>query len=109
MQQAQGLFQPCCAGLAYLLLADVAANFLRSMVSAKWRESSAWGHSEVQALLATTIHTSGVCTNLPTEHPDVRSRLEAASLRCAVDRLPLHWRLRRLAQCTPQPLRTTPA
>jgi Reticulon len=30
-----------------VLLADVAANFLRSMVSARWRDSSAWGRSEV--------------------------------------------------------------
>lgn len=36
------------AGMTYVLLADVAANFLRSMVSAKWRDNSAWGRSEVQ-------------------------------------------------------------
>jgi hypothetical protein len=43
---------PPLAALSYLLLADIALNFFRSLVSKQWHDSSGWAGSEWAAALA---------------------------------------------------------
>jgi len=75
-------------GLSYLLLADVGANFLRSMVSARWRDQSAWDQSETAAALAAAaagaIHTVAAFHDamLTSRDPALTLRAAARCGRC---------------------------